>query len=205
MRRSILLLMVFLMAPFFGMRAQESASDILDKTSKALKKDCVTADFRSVSSMGETTGTIILSQDRFFLDAGGIQTWFDGKTQWSYLPSSDEVNILTPSAEQLESINPYSFLALPSSGYLVEKASPSKTGLLAVNLRANDASRNIQTLLLEINPSTYYPERILLNGQDKAGAMEILILASQKSAQKPDSFFRFDLKAHPDTEIIDLR
>lgn len=205
MRRSLFLLSVLLLASVSGIRAQESASDILARTTKALKKDCVTADFRSISPMGETSGTIILSRDRFFLDAGGIQTWFDGKTQWSYLPSSDEVNILTPTAEQLESINPYSFLALPSNGYQAQKASPSKAGLLAVELKTGDPGRSIQTLLLEIDPSTSFPERIVLNAQDKAGAVEILILSSQKGAQKPDAFFRFDLKAHPDTEIIDLR
>ena len=26
----------------------------------------------------------------------GIQSWFDGTTQWSYLESSEEVNVITP-------------------------------------------------------------------------------------------------------------
>ena len=42
---------------------------------------------------GTGNGTLLLKGNRFYLNSGGIQSWFDGTTQWSYLESSEEVNV----------------------------------------------------------------------------------------------------------------
>ncbi|MFR9260330.1 MAG: LolA-like putative outer membrane lipoprotein chaperone [Bacteroides cellulosilyticus] len=42
---------------------------------------------------GSSVGTIRLKGEKFLLDADGVKTWFDGRTQWSYLTNSDEVNV----------------------------------------------------------------------------------------------------------------
>ena len=55
--------------------------------------------------------------EKFLLDADGVKTWFDGRTQWSYLTNSDEVNISEPTPEELQSINPYALLSIYKQGY----------------------------------------------------------------------------------------
>ena len=50
-------------------------------------------------------GTLLLKGNRFYLNSGGIQSWFDGTTQWSYLESSEEVNVSNPTPEELQTIN----------------------------------------------------------------------------------------------------
>ena len=59
----------------------------------------------------------MLKGNRFYLNSGGIQSWFDGTTQWSYLESSEEVNVSNPTPEELQTINPYALLSIYKSGY----------------------------------------------------------------------------------------
>ena len=43
--------------------------------------------------------------------------WFNGKTQWSYMPSTNEVNVSTPNEVQQAAMNPYTFINMYKSGY----------------------------------------------------------------------------------------
>ena len=54
---------------------------------------------------------------KFFASTPNAKVWFDGKTQWSYMQATDEVNISTPTqAEQMQA-NPYSFIFIYKTGY----------------------------------------------------------------------------------------
>lgn len=204
MRR--IMLMMALLTFCLVVRAQESASQILRKSEEAFRtSQTLVADFNSQSAAGASTGTITLSRDRFFLDAGGIQTWFDGKTQWSYLPSSDEVNILVPTQEQLQSINPYSYLNLTKEGYTAKLGKSSLSSRSVVLLETKDKKKAIQTLYLEIDRSSWLPYCIIINDRDASTRTRIDVIGYQKQGSLDDGFFRFDVGNHPDTEIIDLR
>jgi len=204
MRR--IMLMMALLTICLSMKAQESASQILKKSEAAFRASSgLVVDFNSQSAAGNGSGTITLSQDRFFLDAGGIQTWFDGKTQWSYLPSSDEVNILTPTQEQLQSINPYSYLNLTKEGYTAKLGKSSLGSRSVVLLETRDKKKAIQTLYLEIDRSSWLPYCIIINEKDAATRTRVDVVGYRNSGKLDDGFFRFDVKSHPETEIIDLR
>ena len=87
----------------------QSAKDILEKVAaKLTNKSGVTASFKMESEkMGTTTGTIAVKGKKFQASTPQAITWFDGKTQWTYLKSNDEVNVSTPTPQQLQAINPY--------------------------------------------------------------------------------------------------
>lgn len=80
----------------------------------------IRAGFTVSASTGSSSGSICLKGDKFVLEAGGVTTWFDGHTQWSYLVSSDEVNVSEPTADELQSLNPYAWLSLYRNGYRAE-------------------------------------------------------------------------------------
>ncbi len=90
----------------------QSAKDILEKVAaKITNKSGVTASFKMESEkMGTTTGTIAVKGKKFQASTPQAITWFDGKTQWTYLKSNDEVNVSTPTPQQLQAINPYTFI-----------------------------------------------------------------------------------------------
>ena len=54
-------------------------------------------------------GIIYMHDDQFKLETPDMTTWYDGTTQWTYLPRTEEVNITTPSG--------ISFFRLPSGAW----------------------------------------------------------------------------------------
>ena len=116
--------MLFLTIPMVAQ--QPDARDILDRAADAFRREGgVKITFSVRAPEGNTNGSIRLKGDKFLLETEGVTTWFDGRTQWSYLASSDEVNVSEPTLEELQSINPYSWLSLYKQDYKLKVA---KTG-----------------------------------------------------------------------------
>ena len=121
MRKYIFSVLIALLSlPVIAQQQQSQAKAVLDKTAEAFRKaGGVKADFiiKSVTNglvEGSESGTIQLKGEKFVLKASEVITWFDGKTQWSYVVRNDEVNVSNPTQEELQQINPYTFLAYVS-------------------------------------------------------------------------------------------
>lgn len=188
---------------------QPDAKDILDRTSEAFRKaGGVKISFTvKTAKDAPTAGTIRLKGDKFLLETEGVTTGFDGHTQWSYLSSSNEVNLSEPTPEELQSINPYAVLSLYQRGYELKMGktdNPRFDSFYKVILTATDRKQNLQCIILYITKDTYRPARLsmALRGGDTA---VIVIHSYQTGETYPDSLFVFDKKAYPTTEIIDLR
>lgn len=89
----------------FSLAAQNDAEavKILDRFSRtALASPSVSMkfDLETIDQMegtdNKTTGSIIISKDRYRLDLPENIIWFDGETSWSYLPAEKEVTITRP-------------------------------------------------------------------------------------------------------------
>ena len=122
MKYIISILITFFALPLFA-KQQKEARTVLDKTAATFEKaGGVKADFRiKVFSKGrqivDSGGAIQLKGEKFLLKTPDVTTWFDGKTQWSYLDRSDEVNVSTHTAAELQSMNPYALLYLYQKGF----------------------------------------------------------------------------------------
>ena len=92
MRKYIFSVLIALLSlPVIAQQQQSQAKAVLDKTAEAFRKaGGVKADFiiKSVTNglvEGSESGTIQLKGEKFVLKASEVITWFDGKTQWSYV------------------------------------------------------------------------------------------------------------------------
>ena len=82
----------------------QNATQIFDRTVAAYKAaGAVSASY----SMGSSKGNIVMKGNQFRILANNIKSWYDGKTQWTYSSATQEVNISTPSANQLVMVNPF--------------------------------------------------------------------------------------------------
>ena len=187
---------------------QEEARDILRRAADTfLRSGGVNASFSVRSSEGSYAGAIRLKAEKFVLEAGGMTTWFDGRTQWTCLPSGEEVNVSEPTAEELQSLNPYAWLSLYRNGYRAQfyrhASSADAARYYCVLLTAAHDSTELQSLIIYVQKNTYRPSRIVL--QQGGEEVEITIVAYQDGLSWADNHFSFDVSKHPGIEVIDMR
>ncbi len=183
-----------------GMNAQ-TAKQVLDKTAGVVSnKGGVQASFTiSSKQYGNTSGSISIKGRKFYANTKEATVWFDGKTQWTYVKENDEVNVNTPTASDLQAINPYNFIYMYKKGYT---ATMTKSGQnYIVTLKASGKS-GVQEMVITINQQTYVPSqiRMLQNKQ-----WTTIAVTGFKSVKLSDALFRFNPKSYPNAEIIDLR
>ena len=53
------------------------------------------------------TASFVIQGDMFTISSPGLRSWYDGKTQWTYSSQIGEVNIITPTPEEVSQINPW--------------------------------------------------------------------------------------------------
>ena len=95
-----------LLLPYCLSAQTDKAKVVLDKViSTFTEEGGIQIDFE-----GTEKGTIVMKGEKFYLHSGQIQSWYDGKTQWSYVADTEEVNISHPTPEELQGINPYFIL-----------------------------------------------------------------------------------------------
>ena len=180
----------------------QTVNSVLDKCAATVSsKKGVTANFTMQSAQyGNAVGTISLKGLKFYMLSNTTTMWFDGTTLWTYMASNEEVNISTPTAQQLQTLNPYNFIHLYKSGY----TSTMTTSATAyqVHLTSTDAQHKIKEAFLTIDKTSYAPKEIKMLTGDKWTTFTI---SGLKKEALPDSKFRYNANAYPDAEIIDLR
>ena len=215
MRKYIFSVLIALLSlPVIAQQQQSQAKAVLDKTAEAFRKaGGVKADFiiKSVANglvEGAESGTIQLKGEKFMLKTSETTTWFDGKTQWSYMVRNDEVNVSTPTQEELQQINPYTFLYMYQKGFSY-KLGTVKTfqgkAVWEVVLTANDKKQELESITLYVTKNAYEPVCIQLQQRGQKTRNEITVTAYQTGLDYADDVFTFDRKAYPTAEVIDLR
>ena len=199
MRKKICLLLV--MSLISQLSFGQSARAILDKVAATLSnKGGVTATFHmSNKGIGSVSGNISSKGRKFHAVTPQAVTWFDGKTQWTYLKRNGEVSVSSPNEAQMQAINPYSFINIYKKGYALTRR--EKGNNYEVTLKATGRQK-IQKMVIVANKRTYTPSTIKLcqNGQ-----WTIFTISKFRRASLSDSHFRFNAKDYPKAEVIDLR
>ena len=140
--------------------ANTQAQDILSRTSRAYRQ----AGSVKMTFGGSQQGELWLKGDRFYLNCGGVESWFDGKTQWSYVASNEEVTVSTPTPEELQSINPFALLNQIQtqfhSQYVGEVKENGKSGK---KLQLTPLHKGDVTAMTLVVSSTYEPVSIRIN------------------------------------------
>ena len=211
MKLRLLLLSILCLYCFAGTQAQKDtrARQLLDRTAAIFTGSGVQIDF-SIQNMPNTTpvnGTILIKGDKFRLETPSSITWFDGKTQWSYLVDNQEVNISNPTPEELQSINPYAFIGLYKQGYQYSIGSLKQykgKSVTEINLQAENPQQDIQHATLYVSDNNGQPFFIKITDCNK-NITSIEVLSLKKGLNLPENQFTFDKKKYSQAEIIDLR
>ena len=185
---------------------RENASEarkILDKTASVVsRKGGASASFKiSSPNIGSTTGTIAIKGKKFHARTPQAIVWFDGKTQWSYMKSTEEVNVFTPTEAQQMAMNPYQFINLYKHGYSLSTTGNDRN-FYNVRLVAQTKARSAQELFIKINKKTYTPTQVKMR---EGATWTTIDITGFQAKDQSDATFVFNAKDFPKAEIIDLR
>ena len=199
MKRILNILLMLMIA--IGSSAQ-TAKQVLDKTAAALSnKGGVTANFTVTGkNIGSTSGRISVKGRMFQATTPQAIVWFNGKTQWTYMKSQQEVNISNPTEAQLQAINPYNFINIYKKGYSYTMKTVA-AGYEA-HLKATDKKRSIQEMYVTVNKTTYAPSQVKMRQGTKWTTIKISQL---KKTNISNASFTFPAKDYPNAEVVDLR
>ena len=186
--------------------AQNSARDILQRAAETFRRSGgVSASFAIHSPEGNSTGFIRLKGEKFVLEAGGMTTWFDGHTQWTYLPESDEVNISEPTDEELQTLNPYAWLSLYDRGYDVKLLPAESAGQYKIEMVARSTEAQVSRVVLWLERSALQPVKFALTLSGSVEPTVITVRDYRTRLAYTDALFVFDPREYPTAEVIDLR
>lgn len=175
---------------------------VLDRTAAVVgRSGGASASFKMSSpKYGSTSGTIAIKGNRFHARTPQAVVWYNGKTQWSYMKKTQEVNVSTPTQAQQMSMNPYTFIHIYKTGY---NTSLTKSGAsYTVHLTAQNQKRTVQELYITINRKSYVPERIRMR---QGNTWSTITVSHFKANDLSDDLFTFHAKDYPKAEVIDLR
>lgn len=98
MKRLYIILPLLLLLLPCTTNAENRATRLLDKIVTPIEsgKGISLKFLLQQSDMENVEGLIDMLSDKFVLQVPDMITWFDGTTQWTYLKSSEEVNISIP-------------------------------------------------------------------------------------------------------------
>ncbi|MCQ2287766.1 MAG: hypothetical protein MJZ74_01565 [Muribaculaceae bacterium] len=201
MRRFISIIMVF---AALAVNAQ-TPQQVLDKAISALKSaGTMSANYSVKTSQGTMSGSIILSGSKFRMLSKDVKTWYDGKTQWTYSTATHEVNVSTPTAEELTMTNPMAAANAFKTKFNMWKAAGQVPGHYVIMLQPKGKSE-IKKCYLYISNGT----NLLHYAHFKMGdgsTCTITLTNYKTKISVPASTFKYEAKEVPaGTQVVDLR
>ena len=152
-----------------------------------------------------TSGVFTLKGNKFLLEMDVMKAWYDGKTQWAYVPQNNEVSVTEPSMKELSETNPMAILSGFKSKCLIQFSSRVKSAQnYCIEMIPKIKSNDITKIDVQINKTNGNLFSIKLT--NKNGGSTILTLSNfQKGLNVADNIFVFNASRFKGVIVNDLR
>ena len=189
------------------------AKKILEKTSKKFSKlKSFQVKFRLKLDMPETDedeikeGTLYVNGDKYRLDFGDQLVVSDGKTVWTYVKETNEVQITEEDPEN-QMFKPRDLFSDFGDEYIYALLGTKKLKeytTYVIDMTPIDKSKSYFKIRLYIDTKTYEIRRAIVF--EKSGIRYALdIISFIPNAPIPNVLFTFDTTAYPNIQVTDLR
>lgn len=197
-------IIIMLLIAFVGVEAHAITADevLTDATNRYQTVKSISAQFSMQDNSGRVNGIIVISGDRFHLETPSLKVWYDGRTQWTLVTETNEVNVTEPTVEELQQVNPFAIINAFRSNY---KASLLKTAVNEYKIQLLPiSSSGVTSIMLQLDRPTLYPNVVEIHSKNSS---PIVINVKNVSEGKslPIGSFVFNQSQYPEAEIIDLR
>ena len=196
-KRSLPLLLLLMVS--FASVAAESAAGLLARCAeKLVSAPSVSAAFSIRASDGEDiAGSIVM--------APRLRMWFDGRTQWTALDASKEVNVTEPTADELLASNPFAIITGYGSKYNCRLLpSTEKNSVRRVELTPKKAGADIRRAVIAIDTHTLWPVKVTITMASGA-TVDAVVSSCTVGKKLSASEFVFNPSSLPGYEVVDLR
>ncbi|WP_300749685.1 outer membrane lipoprotein carrier protein LolA [Janthinobacterium sp.] len=151
-------------------------------------------------------GTLFRKGNKYKLIMTDYEMISDGKTQWKYIRSDNEVQVYAAD-NSTKTITPENLFTFYNTGFKYRYTGDKKIGNQAypiIELLPNDTKKSYFKISLEINNKSnrIVTVQIFYKNGDK---YTYLIKGITSNMQAPESFFSFNAKKYPGVEVVDLR
>lgn len=196
--------MLALAASLSAVAADNAASTLDGVAAKLRKSPSLAASFSlSVPGQSAATGTLTLSGDKFVMRSPKMSIWYDGTTQWTYMASDNEVSIDTPTARELQQVNPLIILNNFRQNFTAKTLKSTAT-TATIQLTAKNSKDDIRQATVTVNTKTQLPQEISLKlASGQTASIRISSITVGKSL--PITTFRYQKSIFPKAYINDLR
>lgn len=193
---------------FFSLASlADNSTNIINKVVSNYKtQKGISATYTISTNQESSSGSIIMEGNKFYMKSKELVCWYDGKTQWSYSPMTEEVNISEPTNEELQMVNPYAIVSNFKNTFNSKQVKSPEAGFHVVLLTPKEKkSTDIASIEISVNFTTYLLNKIVFNLNDKTRLT--IIVSNYKCRQSfESSTFTFNKSLVPNgTPIIDLR
>ena len=201
----------------FGVEAQithTAAGDVDKKADEILKRaaakmsSSVTFDVKAIVTNAEKKETanakakVLYNKGRYRMTMDDQILYCDGSATYHWNKSTKEVVVNPMDASGVNLMNPGSILANYAKNFRPKYIRTEQDGTAIVDLQPRNAA-SYHKVRLFIVEKTGLLKKMEVYRYDSS--REEFTVSNCVTARSTDSDFRFDAKAHPDVEIIDMR
>ena len=213
-RSIILTLSILLLSAASYAQSSKESKDILDKASQLFEKSegvklsfILSSDNPDGGAFEPQEGVAFVKGNKFKLELAFSTTWFDGTTQWVWLKDANEVNISSPTPQELISISPLGLLNMYKTDYILKKpvvGTYNGKSITEIELTPKNKSQDFKSMTVSLDNKTNSLVMVRFTTSD--GNKNKLIISNYDSNNKySNDMFLFNKHNHPGVEIIDLR
>ena len=204
--------LVFFLLSIVNIAAQNNtqAQQILTDLLNSAKTNAIKTDFKlSISELKSSgaeasTGTFTLKGTKFVLEMDEMKVWFDGKTQWSYVPQNNEVSITEPTDKELAETNPMAILSGYKSKCVVRFSKLKSAQNFNIEMIPKGKNLDISKIIVQVNKTTRNLYSIKLTNKNR-GTSLLTLTNFQKELKVSDNTFIFNANKFKGVVENDLR
>ena len=188
-----------------GLFAQaQTPQAMLDKCVAAINVGGgVTANYSITTAQGTSKGTLTMQGTKFRIISPEAKCWYDGKTQWSWSPVTEEVNVTSPTPDELQMTNPIAAVQHFKANFNLKRAKAKTANTYVIKLTPKKKD-NIKTLWLYFDETTSLLRTARFEMKDKS--VYTIKITGYKHKSLPSNTFTFDKSQVPaGSPIVDLR
>lgn len=190
------------------------AKTILDKVSsknktyKTIKAEfAIILENKKENIKDSKKGIIWIKGNKYKVDLNISTIFFDGKTQWTYMKESNEVNITDPDPKDDNTLNPAKIFSIYESGFkirFIKEKFEKNRAIYEIELYPKDLKKDFTKINLKIDKDKMQIFSMKRFGKDGTD-FYLEIISIKPNEEMADNLFLFDKTKFPNVEINDMR